>query len=76
MNQRSPLDNWSTLSAAINCEHLAHRLEPQWYRPLIYRLAPVPSPTCITNNRPSPPVEAVRGLREQQRMDASDEAPH
>ena len=29
MNQSSPLDSWSTLSAAIDCEHLVHRLEPQ-----------------------------------------------
>ena len=76
MNQSSPLDSWFTLSAAIDCEHLAHRLEPQWYRPLIYRLALVPSPICITDNWASPPVEAARGLREQQRMDGSEEAPN
>ena len=76
MNQSSPLDSWSTLSADIDYEHLAHRLEPQCYRPLIYRLALVPSPICITDNWPSPPVEAGRGLREQQRMDGSDEAPN
>ena len=76
MNQSSPLDSWSTLSAAIDCEHLAHRLEPQWYRPLIYRLALVPLPICITDNWVSPPVEATRGLREQQRMDGSEEAPN
>jgi len=50
MNQSSPLDSWSTLSAAIDCEHLAHRLEPQCYRPLIYRLALVPLPICSTDD--------------------------
>jgi len=59
MNQSSPLDSWSILSADIDYEHLAHRLEPQCYRPLIYRLALVPSPICITDNWPSPPVEAA-----------------
>ena len=76
MNQSSPLDSWSALSAAIDYEHLAHRLEPQCCRPLIYRLALVPSPICITDNWPSALVEAALGLREQQRMDGSEEAPY